>query len=69
MTDMIGIALAVLGALNLLGVSGLYYRLGGAMASQSHVQKRQDQQHDDHAKLASRVTLLERNQMKANIPC
>ncbi|MFG5381950.1 hypothetical protein [Yoonia sp. R2-816] len=54
--------LAVLMGANLLGVGGLYYRVGAAIATIENTGKRVDRLHDDMTRLMGRVTELERHQ-------
>ncbi|MDX8353660.1 hypothetical protein [Cognatiyoonia sp. IB215182] len=54
--------LAALAAANLLGVGGLYYRMGAAIATIESASKRVDRLHDDMTRLTGRVTELERHQ-------
>lgn len=62
MTQYLDLIMTVLVVANLLGVGGLYYRLGAAIQNTDHTSKRQDRLHEDHARLHGRVTELERRQ-------
>ena len=54
------LVMAALAGANLLGIGGLYYRLGGAMARLENVQQDIDALAEDTRRLSGRVTALER---------
>lgn len=59
----VDLILAALASANLLGVGGLYYRVGVAITANEDTGKRLDRLHSDVVSLAQRVTELERHQL------
>ncbi len=59
MTVTFELVLGLLSAANLIGVSGLWYRLGSAITNYEHVSRRQNLMHRGYEDLAERVTRLE----------